>query len=795
MKFSEAWLREWVNPPVETNELADQLSMAGLEVDAVEDVAAAFQGVVVGEVLTREPHPDADKLSVCTVNAGQDETLQIVCGAANVAAGMKVPVALVGASLPGGFKIKKARLRGVQSSGMICSAAELGLAEASDGIMSLPQDAPIGSDIRECLSLDDKAIDVDLTPDRGDCLSLLGIAREVGVINRCPVIAPKIAPVTPVHEETFPVRLEAAAAAPRYLCRVIRNIDPAAEVPLWMQERLRRSGLRSISPVVDVTNYVLLELGQPMHGFDLARLNGEIVVRMAGEGEKLTLLDGQELTLRDDSLLIADRSGPLALAGIMGGEDSGVTGQSKDILLESAFFSPTAIIGKARSYGLHTDSSHRFERGVDPELQRNAMERATELLLAICGGEPGPVAEAVSEPHIEKRPTIELRRERVTKLLGVEIDDGRIEGILRRLDMTIEASERGWLVTAPSSRFDINIEVDLIEEIGRIYGYSEIPTNRTASAMIMSIKPEVSFDLHRAKQVLVDRDYQEVVTYSFISPEQQRLIDPGLEAVKLANPISADMSVMRTSLWPGLLQTAQYNQSRQQERIRIFESGLHFVRQENEINQDQMLAGLICGAVVPEQWGDQSRSARSVDFFDLKSDLEAVLAQTGRIEQFCYVAAEHPALHPGQSAVIEYQGERIGWLGMLHPELENRFDLSGNTFLFEVRLGALSGGALPSFEPLSKYPSIRRDLALVVGEEITFQEVKACVKKNAPTFLKDIRLFDVYTGDNIDSGLKSLALSLILQETSKTLSDEEVDTAVSMVLNGLSSELKAQLRE
>ena len=795
MKFSEAWLREWVNPPVETNELADQLSMAGLEVDAVEDVAAAFQGVVVGEVLAREAHSDADKLSVCSVNAGQDETLQIVCGAANVAAGMKVPVALVGAQLPGGFKIKKAKLRGVQSLGMICSASELGLAESSDGIMSLPQDAPIGTDIREYLSLDDKAIDVDLTPDRGDCLSLLGIAREVGVINRCPVIAPKIAPVAPVHDETFPVRLEAASAAPRYLCRVIRNIDPTAEAPLWMKERLRRSGLRSISPVVDVTNYVLLELGQPMHGFDLAKLDGEIVVRMAAEGEKLTLLDGQEITLHDDSLLIADRSGPLALAGIMGGEGSGVTDQSQNILLESAFFSPTAIIGKARSYGLHTDSSHRFERGVDPELQRNAMERATELLLAICGGEPGAIVEAVSEPHIEKRPTIELRRERVTKLLGIEIGDDRIEGILRRLEMTVEASERGWLVTAPSSRFDISIEVDLIEEIGRIYGYAEIPTNRTASAMVMSIEPEVSFDLSRAKQMLVDRDYQEVVTYSFVSQEQQQLVDPGLEGVKLANPISADMSVMRTSLWPGLLQTAQYNQSRQQERVRIFENGLHFVQLGGEINQDQMLAGLICGAVVSEQWGDQSRAARSVDFFDLKSDLEAVLAHTGRIEQFNYVAEGHPALHPGQSAAIEYQGERIGWLGMLHPELEKSFDLAGNTFLFEVKLGALSEGALPSFEPLSKYPSIRRDLAVVVGEEITFQEVKECINKNAPTFLKDIRLFDVYTGDNIDSGLKSLALSLILQETSKTLSDEEVDVAVSMVLNGLSSELKAQLRE
>ena len=793
MKFSEAWLREWVNPDVTTNELADQLSMAGLEVDAVEDVAAEFQGVVVGEVLAREQHPDADKLSVCMVDVGQDERLQIVCGAANVAAGLKVPVALVGALLPGDYKIKKAELRGVQSLGMICAASELGLAESSEGIMSLPTDAPIGADFRDYLALNDKSIDVDLTPDRGDCLGLIGIAREVGVINQCPVTVPEIAPVEPTIDDTFSVRLDAPQACPRYLCRIVRNIDTTAMTPLWMQERLRRSGLRSISPVVDVTNYVLLELGQPMHGFDLGQLDGEIVVRMAGEGEKLTLLDGQEVKLRDDTLLIADHSRPLAMAGIMGGEASGVTDVTRDILLESAFFAPMAIVGKARSYSLHTDSSHRFERGVDPELQCKAMERATALLLEITGGEPGPIVEALSETDLERRVAIQLRRERVTQLLGVEIANDQIVDILQRLDMQLESNDQGWLVTAPSCRFDISIEVDLIEEIGRIYGYTEIPTNRTASSMVMSSMPEAAFDLAKAKQLLVARDYQEVITYSFISPELQQQIDPNHGGITLANPISVDMSVMRTSLWPGLLQTACYNQARQLERIRIFESGLRFVEETGEISQEPMLAGLICGSCTQEQWGEQK--LKPVDFFDMKADLESVLAQTGEFEVFSFVAEAHSALHPGQSARLLYKGEAIGWLGMLHPELEKKLGLLGNTFLFEIKLKAIDMGVLPTFKELSKYPSIRRDLAILVDEKITYQQVRDCIMQVAPAFLKDIRLFDVYTGDNIDSGVKSLALSLILQETSKTLSDQEVEMAVTLVLNNLSTELKARLRD
>jgi len=792
MKFSEAWLREWTNPGISTKELADQLSMAGLEVDSVGSVAGEFQGVVVGEVLAREQHPDADKLSVCRVNAGQDDELQIVCGAKNVAVGMKVPVALIGAVLPGGFKIKKAKLRGVQSLGMICSETELGMAESSDGIMGLPADAQVGTDIREYLDLDDSFIEVDLTPDRGDCLSIAGIARDVGVINRCSVTPPDTDPVPAQNEDRFPVTLDAPEACPLYACRVIRNINPEAETPLWMKEKLRRSEIRSISPVVDVTNYVLMELGQPMHGFDLAKLNGEIRVRMARAGEKLTLLDGQEQELQDGTLVIADAKSPVAMAGIMGGEHSGVTAETKDILLESAFFAPTAIIGKARSYGLHTDSSHRFERGVDPEMQVRAIERATELLLDIVGGDPGPVEVVASEEHIERRPQILLRRARLAKILGVEIEDEMVADILTRLEMQVEPVEAGWKVVAHSCRFDISIEEDLIEEIGRIYGYTEIPIYHSAAATVMQSEPEMAFSLQRAKELLVDRSFQEVITYSFISQELHDLMDPQHDTVELANPISADMSIMRTSLWPGLLQTAVYNQSRQQGRVRIFESGLRFVMRPADIQQDPMLAGLISGDISPEQWGED---VREVDFFDLKADLEAILSLTGSPEDFEFIPGEHPSLHPGQAARVMRNGEPVGWIGMLHPRLEDKLGLAGNTLLFEIRLDLLTGGALPAFTPLSKFPSIRRDISIVVDGEVKFSQISDCIRQEAPEILQDIRLFDVYTGKNIDFGRKSLALGLILQETSHNLTDEYAEGMMERILHALSDKLNAQLRE
>ena len=792
MKFSEAWLREWVSPDITTEELADQLSMAGLEVDSVEPAAPRFNGVVVGEVLSREQHPDADKLSVCSVDIGAEAPSQIVCGAKNVAAGMRVPVATVGARLPGDFKIKRAKLRGVESLGMICSASELGLAESSDGIMPLPVDAPIGTDLRDYLSLDDQCIDVDLTPDRADCLSLAGVAREVGVLNRVPVTSPQIDPVAASIDDEFPVSLEAGEACPRYLCRVVRGIDARARTPDWMVEKLRRGGVRAISPVVDITNYIMLELGQPMHGFDLARLDGGIRVRMADEGEKIALLDGSEAVLRADTLLIADHKRPVAMAGIMGGEGSGVIDTTKDVLLEAAFFAPLAVAGKARSYGLHTDSSHRFERGVDSQLQRQAMERATALLLDIVGGRAGPITEQKSDAHLPVAQTIELRHERVTRLLGVDIDAETIADTLVRLGMQVNEIEHGWSVTAPSARFDIAIEADLIEEIGRVYGYANIPSSLSSAPVSIAVRPEAEFSLLAAKQLLVHRGYQEAITYSFVAPELAKVLTPDAEPIKLSNPISADMSDMRASVWPGLIQTLRHNLARQQPRIRLFESGLTFARVEGELQQVSRLAGLVYGEAKAEQWG---LASRKVDFYDLKADLESVLHQVADAGEFRFQADQHPALHPGQSARVLRNGAAIGWIGFLHPAAQKALDVPEGVFLFEVEIQPLLMGEIPKFEALSKFPAIRRDFALLVDRDLPYQAVLDCVRDAAPAVVKDIQLFDVYTGDNVDSSLKSLALSLILQESSHTLTESEVEEASSVVLTALAEHLSAKLRD
>jgi len=791
MRFSEAWLRDWVSPPVATAALADQLSMAGLEVDAVEPVAPAFSGVVVGAVETLEPHPDAAKLRVCRVDAGQGdgEPLQIICGAANVAAGMRVPVAVIGAELPGGFKIKKAKLRGVQSYGMICSAAELGLAESSDGILPLPADAPVGADFRVWLGLDDTAIELDLTPDRADCLSVAGVAREVGVLNRAPVAGPSIEPVAPVHDDEHAVELIAGEACPRYLCRIVRGIDPRAETPLWMAERLRRSGLRPIAAVVDVTNYVLLELGQPMHAFDRARLDGPIRVRLAAAGEALTLLNGEDVELRSDTLVIADANCPVAMAGIMGGADSACSETTRDVVLESAFFAPTAISGRARGYGLHTDSSHRFERGVDPKLQRRAMERATALLIDIAGGAPGPVTETVSEVHLPRPEPLRLRRRRIGQILGIEPADDQVEDILTRLGMQLTPSDGGWRVAAPSSRFDIQREVDLIAEIGRIHGYDNIPSTHARSAALPQAPAETAFDLGRTRQVLVERGYHEAITYSFVSRETQALFDPEGSALALANPLSVELSVMRTGLWPGLAQAARQNLARQQSRVRLFESGLRFRDEGGALQQEPMLAGLIVGAVLPEQWGE---TARSADFFDVKADVEAILRHSAG--RYGFVPAPHPALHPGQSARVERDGRAVGWIGTLHPALAQRLDLPAEVQLFELATDGLGAGPKPSFAPLSKFPSIRRDLALLVAADVSWAQIRDCVEATAGHLLKHLVLFDVYQGANIEAGRKSVGLGLILQASSQTLTVDEVERLVDRVVHRLSEDLDARLR-
>ncbi len=792
MKFSEQWLREWIDPPLTTDELVEQLTMAGLEVDSASPAAEPFSGVVVGEVLSVRPHPEAERLRVCEVDVGAAQPLQVVCGADNVRPGMRAATAKVGARLRDGLEIKRAKLRGIESSGMLCSASELGLAESSTGLMELPDDAPKGQDVRAALNLDDACIDVDLTPNRGDCLSIAGIAREVGVLNRCPVNTPAEKKIEPLIEDRFEIRVDAPADCPRYLGRVIRGVDPTAKTPYWLQERLRRSGLRSLGPMVDVTNVVLLELGQPMHAFDLDQLRGGIVVRRARAGECLTLLDGQDVILDAETLVIADHERPVAMAGIMGGADTAVGEGTRDLFLECAFFSPTAIAGRARRYSLHTDSSHRFERGVDPAVQQRAMERATELILPIVGGRPGPVAACAHLEHLPQRSPIRLRHERVKRLLGTEIPAEEIAEILERLGMHLRPGSGEWWVEPPSYRFDIAIEADLIEELARIYGYSRLPTSRPRGEWAIRSQPETGFDLLRAKRLLVDRDYQEAITFSFVDPVLQQRLDSEETPIELANPISSEESVMRTSLWPGLIQALAYNRKRQQARVRLFESGLRFLRRRDSIVQEPMLAAVAIGGSDPEQWGQPDRA---VDFYDVKADVEAVLALTGAWDAFRFVPARHPALHPGQCARIERDDETVGWLGMLHPALERELEVGSHAYVFELRLDSVAQGRLPAFQPLSKFPSIRRDLAIVVNERVTAEAVRGCVAASMPRVLQELRIFDVYRGKGVAAGHKSLALGLILQENSRTLMDDEVDRMITSVVVRLTRELGAMLRE
>ncbi|MBA1378103.1 phenylalanine--tRNA ligase subunit beta [Pseudomonas brassicacearum] len=792
MKFSEQWLRGWVSPQVSQDELVARLSMAGLEVDSVTPAAGAFSGVVVGEVLSTEQHPDADKLRVCQVSNGA-ETFQVVCGAPNVRPGLKIPFAMIGAELPGDFKIKKAKLRGVESNGMLCSQAELQIGEGNDGLMELPADAPVGQDIREYLGLDDASIEVDLTPNRGDCLSVAGLAREVGALYDAPVTRPAIIAVPAVHDEVRSIEVLAPAACPRYLGRVIRNVDLSKPTPLWMVERLRRSEVRSIDAAVDITNYVMLELGQPLHAFDLAEINGGIRVRMAEEGEKLVLLDGQEVALRSDTLVIADHSRALAIAGVMGGEHSGVSSTTRDVFLESAFFGQIAVAGKARSYGLHTDASHRYERGVDWQLAREAMERATGLLLEITGGEAGPIIETVSEQHLPKVAPVTLRAQRITQMLGMEMEPTEVERLLSALGLAIRTDGEGqWQVEVPSHRFDISLEVDLIEELARLYGYNRLPVRYPQARLAPQAKAEARSELPELRRLLVARGYQEAITYSFIDPRQFELFNPGVEPLLLANPISNDMAAMRSSLWPGLVKSLQHNLNRQQDRVRLFESGLRFVGQLDGLKQEPMLAGVVCGSRLPEGWA-QGRDV--VDFFDVKADVEAVLGFAGALDAFTFVPGKHPALHPGQTARIERDGHEVGYVGAIHPELSKTLGLDRPVFVFELVLAEVAQGKMPKFQELSRFPEVRRDLALVADVGVASSAVLAVIRENAGEWLTDLRLFDVYQGKGIDPHRKSLAVGLTWQHPSRTLNDDEVNTATQNILTSLEHRLNATLRK
>ena len=789
MKFSEAWLREWVSPDLESAALAEQLTMAGLEVDSVEPVAADFEGVRVAEVMSVEPHPDADKLRVCSVSIGEAEALQIVCGAPNVRAGMKAPLATVGGRI-GDMKLKKAKLRGMPSHGMLCSARELGLSDEHQGLMDLPVNAPVGEDLRTYLKLDDISIDVDLTPNRGDCLGVEGIAREVGTLTGTDLTPPPFKSVDAEITDAINISVEAPEACPRYLGRIIRGIDPSVETPLWMQERLRRSGLRSLGPVVDVTNYVLLELGQPMHAFDRDQLVDGIVVRYASPGEKLTLLDEREIEVDSSTLLICDQDKPLALAGIMGGIDSGISGDTRNLLLEVAYFAPEKIAGKARAYGLTTDSSHRFERGVDPELQWRAMERATSLLLELVGGEAGPVVEVVSQQHLPVKQAVLLRRSRIQRLLGFVPDDAQVNDMLERLGIRLEADPEGWLATPPSYRFDLSIEADLIEEVGRIFGYDNLPSANNQGDLVMRSVSETITPLSRMRSLLVDRGYQEAITYSFVDAEQLQMFEPSLSAIELTNPISSEMSVMRTSLWGGLVSALQYNVARQQSRIQMFETGLKYISQENEIKQNNCIAGVVCGERLPEQWGAQKEL---IDFYDAKGDVEALLSCCGVSAEFR--EEHHPALHPGQSAMIMVTGKPVGWLGCIHPQLAQKLEIPRKTYLFELDLQILHQGKLPSFQNLSRFPSIRRDLAIVVDVGTPAGALCNSITEQAGSLLTDLTVFDVYQGKGVETGRKSVALGLILQDSSRTLTDDDVDAVMTGITGQLEKQFGATLRE
>ncbi|MFV9064355.1 phenylalanine--tRNA ligase subunit beta [Serratia fonticola] len=795
MKFSELWLREWVNPAISSEALSDQITMAGLEVDGVEPVAGVFNGVVVGHVVECGQHPNADKLRVTKVDVGGERLLDIVCGAPNCRAGLKVAVATVGAVLPGDFKIKAAKLRGEPSEGMLCSFSELAISDDHDGIIELPQDAPIGTDIRDYLQLNDSAIEISVTPNRADCLGIIGVARDVAVLNQLPLTEPDMSPVAATISDTLPIRVEAPQACPRYLGRVVKGINVKAPSPLWMREKLRRAGIRSIDAVVDVTNYVLMELGQPMHAFDLNRIEGGIVVRMAREGETLRLLDGNEAKLQADTLVIADQQKALAMGGIFGGEHSGVNDETQDVLLECAFFSPLSITGRARRHGLHTDASHRYERGVDPALQHKAMERATRLLIDICGGQAGPIMDVSDESTLPKRATIALRREKLDRLIGHVVPSEQVSDILRRLGCQVTEQGDNWLAVAPSWRFDMEIEEDLVEEVARVYGYNNIPDVPVRADLVMTKHRESDLTLKRVKTMLVDHGYQEAITYSFVDPKVQALLLPGEEALILPSPISVEMSAMRLSLWTGLLSAVVYNQNRQQTRVRLFESGLRFVPDTAAnlgIRQDVMLAGVIAGHTHDEHW-DLAR--KPVDFYDLKGDLESVLELTGKLSEIQFKAESNPALHPGQSAAIYLHGERVGFIGVVHPELERKLDLNGRTVVFELEWNKLASRAVPQAREVSRFPANRRDIAVVVAENVAAEDILAECKKVGANQVVGVNLFDVYRGKGVAEGYKSLAISLVLQDTARTLEEEEIAATVAKCVEALKQRFQASLRD
>ncbi|WP_449429027.1 phenylalanine--tRNA ligase subunit beta [Rhodanobacter umsongensis] len=791
MKFSENWLRELVEIKADRAALAHALTMAGLEVEELTVLGEGLAGVVVAEIVAAEKHPEADRLQVCKVDAGQGELLQIVCGAPNARVGIKVPLAMVGANLPGGMSIKAAKLRGVESLGMLCSAKELGIDADASGLLELPLDAPVGQPLADYLGLPDASIELKLTPNRPDCLGLVGLAHDVAALFGSAVKVPAQAAAAVTSEARRGIRLEAGKDAPRYLGRIVEGIDPAARTPLWLAERLRRSGLRPISAVVDIANYVMLELGQPLHAFDNDTLQGDIVVRHAHAGETLKLLDGSTAKLDAGFVLIADEHTALAVAGVMGGHDSRVTDGTRNIFLESAHFAPAAIMGRARKLGMHTDASHRFERGVDPELPRRALERATELLLSIAGGHAGPVLVAENLADLPKPATVVLRRARLKRVLGVDVADAEVARIFTALGMQVEVHAEGWQVTAPSSRFDVEREEDLVEEVARIFGYDNIPTHSPAGALALAVEPEARINELALREQLAARGYYEAVNLSFVSAELLARWDFTERLVPLANPLSADLAIMRPSLLPGLIEALRHNRARQQERVRLFEVARVFAAGDPPL-ETPSLAIVACGNARGEQWGEPSRQ---LDFHDLKGDLDALIAWGGEPQRWSVHADGLPGwLHPGRGARVARDGETVGYLGALHPQLARALDLGADVHVLELALEPLLARRLPQARPVPRFPAVRRDIAMDLPEEISWSQIEQTVRGGLGARLQELRLFDRYSGKGVEAGRKSLAMGLILQDASRTLTDDDADRCVREAIAALEQTCKAKLR-
>ncbi|KTC64530.1 Phenylalanyl-tRNA synthetase beta subunit (plasmid) [Legionella adelaidensis] len=791
MKVSESWLYEWVDSPVKGQKLAEQLTMAGLEVDSFNPVAGPFTNVVVAKVLKTVPHPEANKLTLCEVDAGNGQIYKVVCGASNVRSNLVVALALPGAHLPGDMHIKETMLRGQLSQGMLCSVTELGLEESSEGIMELAQDAPIGKDLRDYLSLDDHVFEIDLTPNRADCFSIRGIAREVAALNNTLLKELPQSKNQPTHDNYKNVQLD-YQLCPQYCGRIISGINAGAETPLWLRERLRRGGIRSIHPVVDVTNYVMLELGQPMHAFDLAAIEGDIKVRLCKQQESLELLDGQQVDLIENTAIIADEIKPLAIAGVMGGLQSAVSENTKDIFLESAFFIPTAIAGVARKYGLSTDSSQRFERGVDPAIQMIALERATQLLVEIVGGDVGPVTHTFESQYLPGNKSIHFNPQRVQQLTGVEVTETLMRNYLEKLGFEIAQRDSVWLVSVPTHRFDVAQEVDLVEEIIRLYGYDQImPQPMITAAKVGKINPLENV-LLKIGQFFKNRGYLETISYSFVDPQLQEEIYPEQHALPLLNPISQELSQMRLGLWPGLIASLMHNIHRQQTSIKLFESGVTFTIKDKNLIEEASVAGLIMGEYGQFSWNEISRK---FDFYDLKGDMEA-LFKSIHLEDVGFEEGTHPALHPGQTAKVIINGESVGLLGVIHPRLADALDISGEVILFELKVESLLSKKRGRYKTISKYPLIRRDLSFILDNTVSVAAIeKAIYSVVSNDWLKDIHVFDVYKGASIPEDKKSIALALILQSENRTLVDTEINPIISAIIKKLEDEFGIILRD